>query len=322
MPRAGRDRHRRARHRRRRRHATSSTSTCRTCPRPTSTASAARRAPARRASRSRSATSEERAYLRDIEKLTRTEGAGGAAAGGPGRRCRGRTAEPRASRPGVRRRRIARGHQGHGQRRATPSRMRIAAPSQSARGKPQGNRQRPQPASSHGRAPKGKATARQGSGRRPSGSRRRAASGRRHEQRRSPPRRRPRPPRPDKATAARSAGSRTAPRAAVTPSLILGRRAATTRGPMRHRECPVPEAGRHPSPSALPCGDAPSPMPAGARRSRAFEARTLSTLPEAGCVLRGSPSARILRRNRVASQARSGDVASDTGRPRRAVRRP
>ena len=50
---------------------TSSTSSCRTCRRATCTASAARRAPAPRASPSRSATREERDLLRDIERLTR-----------------------------------------------------------------------------------------------------------------------------------------------------------------------------------------------------------------------------------------------------------
>ena len=71
VPRAGRHRHRGSRHRRRRRHATSSTSTCRTC----------RRAYVHRIGRTARAGAagvaisfcddEERAFLRDIEKLTR-----------------------------------------------------------------------------------------------------------------------------------------------------------------------------------------------------------------------------------------------------------
>ena len=51
--------------------ATSSTTTCRTSRKATSTASAAPRAPAPTASRSRSAITRKRAYLRDIEKLIR-----------------------------------------------------------------------------------------------------------------------------------------------------------------------------------------------------------------------------------------------------------
>ena len=76
-PRARRDRHRRARHRRRRHLARHQLRPARTCPRATCTASAARPAPAPPGSAISFCDAEERAYLRDIERLIRAAHPGG-----------------------------------------------------------------------------------------------------------------------------------------------------------------------------------------------------------------------------------------------------
>ena len=164
-----------------------STTTCRTCRNPTSTASAARPGRARPGIAISFCNDEERAYLRDIEKLTRLKVPVAALPAGfaalPTEPAR---AEPCATGPGIRSRSArASARTRQGRVRSGPQRARP------------GQRQRPQSAAAMA-AGTVKATAAAG---RPSGSRRRAASGQPSSSA-AAARRRPRPRRPDKAMAA------------------------------------------------------------------------------------------------------------------------